>query len=152
MKRSLFTAAAPILAVGLAFSIQGEPASAASSTPAAQTETHSLQAVQKQISTIDSKFEDIHVDLARDKVISEETRVRSLSRLNSLLYQTNTASRQIDSVIQQIGSDTLQTTDAENKLNTTAALIIELRDALFVPGRDEPVNSNGVPEGVMDEQ
>lgn len=152
MKRSLFTAAAPILAVGLAFSIQGEPASAASSTPAAQTATHSLQAVQKQISTIDSKFEDIHADLARDKVISEETRVLSLSRLNSLLYQTNTASRQIDSVIQQIGSGTLQTTDAENKLNTTAALIVELRDALFVPGRDEPVNSNGVPEGVMDEQ
>ena len=152
MKRSLFMAAAPILAAGLTFSIQGEPASAASSTPAAQIENHSLQDVQKQISTIDSKFEDIHADLARDKFISEETRVLSLSRLNSLLYQTNTASRQMDSVIQQIGSDTLQTTDAENKLNTTAALITELRDALFVPGRDEPVNSKGVSEGLMDEQ
>ncbi|MCM3787177.1 hypothetical protein M3221_01950 [Domibacillus indicus] len=148
MKRSFIKAAAPALAVGLAFSAQAATASASVST---HTETQPLKTVQSQIAVIDKKLEDIHADLARERVISEETRVRSLSRLNSLLYQTNTASQKVDALAQQLGGDTLQTADAETKLNTASARILEVRDALFIPDRDDPANTEDVPEGVMDE-
>lgn len=148
MKRLFIKAAAPALTIGLAFSAQATTASASVPT---HTETQPLKTVQSQIAVIDKKLEDIHADLARERVISEETRVRSLSRLNSLLYQTNTASRKVDALAQQLGGDTLQTTDAETKLNTAAARILEVRDALFIPDRDDPANTEEVPEGVMDE-
>ncbi|WP_309088573.1 hypothetical protein [Domibacillus sp.] len=147
MKRSFIKAAAPALAVGLAFSAQAATASASVPT---HTETQSLKTVQSHITVIDKKLEDIHADLAKERVISEETRVRSLSRLNSLLYQTNTASQKVDALAQQLGGDTIQTTDAETKLNTAAARILEVRDALFIPDRDDPANTEDVPEGVMD--
>ncbi|MCI2252773.1 hypothetical protein L2D08_00170 [Domibacillus sp. PGB-M46] len=147
MKRSFIKAATPALAVGLAFSAQAATASASVST---HTETQSLKTVQGQITVIDKKLEDIHADLAKERVISEETRVRSLSRLNSLLYQTNTASQKVNALAQQLGGGTIQTTDAETKLNTAAARILEVRDALFIPDRDDLANTEDVPEEVMD--
>ncbi|WP_050180113.1 hypothetical protein [Domibacillus robiginosus] len=148
MKRLFFKAAAPALAAGLVFSAQGGAASASLSPEA---NTQSLQTIQHQITVIDQKFADINADLTREKSISEETRVRSLSRLHSLLYQTNTATRKINDIAGQSGNVTVETVDAENKLNTAAAQIIELRDALFLPERDDPIHTTDAPEGVMDD-
>lgn len=128
MKHLLLKAAAPFLAASLAFSFQ---AHAASPTKA------ELQALEKRVTAINERADKV-IDSAKNSSASQQHQY--VKQLDSLLYQSRTASQQTDQLAERLGGDTLETVNLENMLNTTAAQILETQEAVQTPSQEKPDN------------
>lgn len=139
MKRLLLKAAAPFLAASLAFSFQ---AHAASPTNA------ELQALKKRVTAINERADKV-IESAKNGSTSKQRQY--VKQLDSLLYQSRTASQQTDQLAERLGGDTLETVNLENRLNTTAAQILETQKAVQTPSHENPDNYTPQPGEPLDD-